>query len=196
VGCPPCLVPRLDRARAGASGASHVLRRLSSCLPRSEDSGGPAPPRPSGGARVACGSVQTLGIRKAFAPLSQPSGGAVTPAAARIRCLRFAHLVRRVYHHDSAMGARLATSGWLALTRQELAPCKRRHAFLGARTPGVGGRPLIMIEASPAAYPDGMLALGKSHSRTRRRPQGDSTPISTLFTAVSTCMPGVCTSVS
>ncbi len=57
-------------------------------------------------------------------------------------------------------------------------------------------KPLIMIEASPAAYPGGMLALGKSHSRTRRRPQCDSTPISTLFTAVSTCMPGVCMSAS
>src|SRR5215475_11638077 len=65
------------------------------------------------------------------------SGCAVTPAAYRILCLRFAHLVRRVYHHDSAMDARLDTGGWLALTRQGLAPCKRRQAFLGARTLGV-----------------------------------------------------------
>jgi hypothetical protein len=34
------------------------------------------------------------------------------------------------------MDARLATGGWRALTRQGLAPCKRRQAFLGARTPG------------------------------------------------------------
>ena len=39
--------------------------------------------------------------------------------------------------HGSAMDARLATGGWLALTRQGLAPCKRRQAFLGAITPGV-----------------------------------------------------------
>jgi hypothetical protein len=49
--------------RAGASGASQVLRRLSSCMPRPEDSGGPAPPRQCGWARVAFGSVQTLGVR-------------------------------------------------------------------------------------------------------------------------------------
>lgn len=32
--------------------------------------------------------------------------------------------------HGSAMDARLATGGWLALTRQGLSPCKRRQAFL------------------------------------------------------------------
>ena len=48
---------------AGTSGASHVLRRLSSCMPRPEDSGGPAPPCQDGGARLACGSVKTLGVR-------------------------------------------------------------------------------------------------------------------------------------
>ena len=59
---------------------------------------------------------------------------AVTPAASRIRCRRVAPLIRRVSHRDSAMDARLATRGWLALTRQGLAPCKRRQAFLGAIT--------------------------------------------------------------
>src|SRR5499426_1681780 len=41
-------------------------------MPRPEDSGGPAPPRHAGGARVAFGSVQTLGVRKAFSKLYQP----------------------------------------------------------------------------------------------------------------------------
>src|SRR5262249_12579620 len=41
-------------------------------MPRPEDSGGPAPPRHSGGARVAFGSVQTLGVRKALSKLYQP----------------------------------------------------------------------------------------------------------------------------
>src|SRR5215468_288657 len=36
--------------------------------------------------------------------------------------------------HGSAMDARLATGGGLALTRQGLSPCKRCQAFLGART--------------------------------------------------------------
>src|SRR5262245_34372470 len=40
-------------------------------MPRPEDSGGPAPPRHSGGARVAFGSVQTLGVRKALSKLYQ-----------------------------------------------------------------------------------------------------------------------------
>ena len=48
---------------AGTAGASQVLRRLSSCMPRPEDSGGPAPPRHVGWARVAFGSVKTLGVR-------------------------------------------------------------------------------------------------------------------------------------
>jgi hypothetical protein len=48
---------------AGTSGASQVLRRLSACMPRPEDSGGPAPPCQDGGARMAFGSVQTLGVR-------------------------------------------------------------------------------------------------------------------------------------
>jgi len=123
---------------AGTSGASHVLRRLSSCLPRPEDSGGPAPPRHVGWARVACGSVQTLGIRnKPCRSWTSTAGNAAPPAASRMLCLRFAHLVRRVYHHDSAMDARRDTGGWLALPRQGLAPCKRRQACLGAITPGI-----------------------------------------------------------
>jgi hypothetical protein len=38
--------------------------------------------------------------------------------------------------HGSAMDARLATGGWLALARQGLSPCKRRQALLGAITLG------------------------------------------------------------
>ena len=63
VGFPPFLAQRLYRARAGASGASQVLRHLSSCMPRPEDSGGLAYPCQSGWARVAFGSVKTLGVR-------------------------------------------------------------------------------------------------------------------------------------
>ena len=127
---PPC--------QAGAVGASQVLRRLSSCMPRPEDSGGPPPPRPVGWDRVAFGGVKTLGIRnKPCRSCTSTSGCAVTPAAYRILCLRFAHLVRREFPHGSAMDARLDTGGWLPLTRQGLSPCKRRQAFLGAITLGV-----------------------------------------------------------
>ena len=50
-------------ATAGTSGASQVLRRLSSCMPRPVDSGGPHPPRQGGWARVAFGCVKSLGVR-------------------------------------------------------------------------------------------------------------------------------------
>src|SRR5215813_1641925 len=118
---------------AGTSGASQVLRRLSSCMPRPEDSGGPAPPSHVGWARVAFGSVKTLGVRnKPFRSCTSTSGDAAPPMAYRILCLRFAHLVRR--SHGSAMDARLDTGGWLTRTRQGLSPCKRRQAYLGAIT--------------------------------------------------------------
>jgi hypothetical protein len=107
---------------AGTSGASQVLRRLSSCMPWPEDSGGPAPPRHVGWARVAFGSVHTLGVRnKPFRSCTSTSGDAAPPTAYRILCLRFIHLVHR--SHGSAMDARLDTGRWLALTRQGLSPC-------------------------------------------------------------------------
>src|SRR5262245_21890616 len=122
-------------ATAGTSGASQVLRRLSSCMPRPEDSGGPAPPCHVGWARVAFGSVKTLGVRnKPFRSCTSTAGDAAPPAAYRMLGLRFVHLVHR--SHGSAMDARLDTGGWLTLTRQGLSPCKRRQAYLGAITPG------------------------------------------------------------
>ena len=123
-------------ATAGTSGASHVLRRLSSCMPRPEDSGGPAPPRHGGWARVACGSVQTLGVRtKPFRRCPSTAGDAAPPAASRRLYRRFVHLVHR--SHGSAMDARRDTGGWLLLPRQGLSPCKRRQAYLGAITLGL-----------------------------------------------------------
>ena len=62
------------------------------------------------------------------------AGCAVTPAAYRRRCRRFAPLVRRASPHDSAMDARRAPGGWRALARPGLSPCKRRQALLGAIT--------------------------------------------------------------
>jgi len=91
------------------------------------------------------GAFKPSASAKPFRNCTSTAGCAVTPAASRIRCRRFAHLVRRVYHHDSAMGARLATGGWLALTRQGLSPCQRRQAFLGARTPGMRGANVVSV---------------------------------------------------
>ena len=71
----------LSFATARTSGASQVLRRLSSCMPRPEDSGGPAPPCHVGWARVAFGCVKSLGVRnKPFRSCTSTSGDAAPPA--------------------------------------------------------------------------------------------------------------------
>jgi len=118
----------------GASGASQVLVRLSSCMPRPEDSGGPAPPRLHGGARVAFGCVKTLGVRnKRLAKRYQhcrvrghPCGLQDALSTLRPSCSPCLH--------GSALDARRDTGGWLPLARQGLSPCKRRQALLGAIT--------------------------------------------------------------
>jgi hypothetical protein len=147
-----------------------VLRRLAASLPQPEDASGPAPPRPDGGARGACGSVQTLGVRnKPLRSCTRTAGCAVTPTASRIRCLRSGHLVRRVYAPDSAMDARLDTGGWLALTRQGLSPCKRRQACLDAITPGmsralqrVGSMPLLGLHRHRSLFIASVYAVKQS----------------------------------
>ena len=119
---------------AGTSGASHVLRRLSSCLPRPEDSGGPPLLAFSEGAWSLRERSNPRHPQSPCRSCTSTAGCAVTPAASRIRCRRFAHLVHREFPHDSAMDARRDTGGWLPLTRQGLSPCKRRQAYLGAIT--------------------------------------------------------------
>jgi hypothetical protein len=133
-GCPCRASGAVDHppscAPAGPSGASPVLRRLSSGLPRPADAGGPAPPRPGGGARGAFGSVQTLGSRHQPGRRGPSTAGdAAPPAASRIRWRRCGHLGHR--SDGSAMDARRDTGGWLTLPRQGLSPCKRRQAYLG-----------------------------------------------------------------
>jgi hypothetical protein len=49
--------------RPGAHGASQVLRRISSCMPQPEDSGGPPHPRHGRVLRAGFGHVETLAIR-------------------------------------------------------------------------------------------------------------------------------------
>ena len=123
---------------AGTSGASQVLRRLSSCMPRPEDSGGPAPPRHIGWARVAFGSVKTLGVRNSHVeavPALQGARSPLRPTGYSVYASSI--LFAASSPHDSAMDARLDTGGWLPLTRQGLSPCKRRQAYLGAITLGV-----------------------------------------------------------
>jgi len=79
--------------------------------------------------------VKPLGVRNySFRSCTSTSGCAVTPAAYRILCLRFAHLLFAVLSTPSfpcsATDARLNTGGWLDLSRQGLSPCKIRQAYL------------------------------------------------------------------
>jgi hypothetical protein len=146
-----------------ASGASQVLRRLSSCMPWPEDSGGPAPPRPNGCARVAFGSVNSLGVRhKPCRSCTSTSGCAVTPTAYRMLCRRFVHLVRRAYDRDSAMDARLDTGGWLTLTRQGLSPCQRRQAFLARERRASGAAGSRSAADAGGRRLDALVRLGAS----------------------------------
>ena len=125
-----------DFPRPGVSGASHVLRRLSSCMPRPEDAGGPPPPHhvggivlPSGAFKPSASAIAMSKLYQHFRVRGHPCGLQDSLSTLRPSCSPCLH--------GSAMDARLATGGWLALTRQGLSPCKRRQAFLGAITPGL-----------------------------------------------------------
>ena len=56
---------------AGTSGASQVLRRLSSCMPRPEDAGGPPPPRHVGGIVLPSGAFKPSASAIAMSKLYQ-----------------------------------------------------------------------------------------------------------------------------
>ena len=60
--------------------------------------------------------------------------GSANPLMAyMVPCVRFVDLVRQP-KADSAIDATLGRGGWLNLTPQGLAPCKKRQALLGALT--------------------------------------------------------------
>ncbi len=81
----------------GAFGASRVLRRLSSCMPRPEDSGGFPHPRQSGCFLL---PSSTLKLSASATSLSRSctstSGCATIPTAYRILCVRLPRLCSRI----------------------------------------------------------------------------------------------------
>ena len=127
-----CLPRAFSHIRA--SGASHVLRHLSSCMPRPEDSSGSSHPRLNGYSCIALGVRSNprrppLTISKLYQHFrghGSPCGLQDTLSTLRPSCSPCLH--------GSAMDARLDTGGWLALTRQGLSPCKRCQAYLGVIT--------------------------------------------------------------
>jgi len=120
--------------RPGALGASRVLQRLSSCIHKPEDSGGPPHPSHKGcfvlPSRTLKLSASAISL---FRSCTSTSGNAISPTAYRILCVRLPHLVHGLPR--SAMGPTLDTGGRLTLTRPGLSPGKRRRASLGAITP-------------------------------------------------------------
>ena len=124
--------------RPGASGASQVRRRLSACMPRPEDAGGPAPPRPHGGARVAFGSVQTLGVRHtrlgAAVPALQGARSPLRPTGYAVYASPILFAVSPRLRHG-----RKTRYGWMAHpypTGTFTLP--ETPSFLGAIAPGGG----------------------------------------------------------
>ena len=121
--------------RPGALGASRVLLRLSSCMPRPEDEDSGGPPHPS---HKGCFVLPSRTLKLSASAISlfrsctSTSGNAISPTAYRILCVRLPHLVRGLPR--SAMGPTLDTGGRLTLTRPGLSPGKRRRASLGAIT--------------------------------------------------------------
>ncbi len=119
--------------RPGALGASRVLQRLSSCMPRPEDSGGPPHPSHHGccvwPARTLRLSASAISLLRSG---TSTSGSATSPTAYRMLCVRLPRLVRGLPH--SATGPTRDTGGRLTLTRPGLSPGKRRRASLGAIT--------------------------------------------------------------
>jgi hypothetical protein len=115
----------------GTGGASHVLRHLSACMPRPEDSGGPDQPRPHGWSGVAVG-VRENPRRPHQAPCrscTSTAGDTAPPAASRIRCRRCAPLVHRVstappWTPDSLRG------GGSPLPDRDLHPARDAKLFL------------------------------------------------------------------
>jgi len=125
--------------RSGAFGASWVPRRISSCMPRPDDSAGSPQPSPL--------RLLLCCLRCALKPSA--SGTDLVEAVPALQGTRFplrptgfsvyAYLTSLFAITDSAVRSRLDTGGWLTLTRQGLSPCKMRRASPSAITPCSAG---------------------------------------------------------
>ena len=114
-------------------GASRVLRRISSCMPRPVDSAGPPHPRhermlPCCLRRSLTPSASGMALSKLyqhFRVRDHPCGLQDSLSTLNLPCSWFIH---------SATGPRLDTGGWLTLARRGLPPRKMRQALPGAIT--------------------------------------------------------------
>jgi hypothetical protein len=148
-GSPPLRVSHSDgfkiQPRPGTPGASRVLQRISSCMPRPVDSGGPPHPRQTGCLCVAFRHVKTVGIRnKLISKLYQHFRAHGRPYGLQDSlCTLTSSIVRGLPH--SSMKPTLDTGGWLTLSRRGLPPRKIRRAYPGAITTKPSGGASIRI---------------------------------------------------
>jgi len=137
----------------GAFGASWVLQRICSCMPRPEDSGGPPRPRHDGRFVLPSAPLKTsASATSLFRSCTSSSGSAISPAAYKILCLRLVHLVRDL--RRSAMDPRLDTGGWLALPGEPLDSSFPTGTFTRQDALSFSQRD----NASPSARPRGRTA--------------------------------------
>ena len=89
----PSSVDFMTSPRSGTCGASRVLRRLSSCMPRPEDSDGPPHPSHSGCFVLSSSTLKlSTSATSLFRSCTSTSGCATTPTAYRMLCVRLPHL--------------------------------------------------------------------------------------------------------
>jgi hypothetical protein len=126
---------RIHFESAGIHGVSQVLRRFFPCMPCPDD-----PDRPPESHHIDSFAWASRKRKRSppaawkphFRGCARPQGGAVSLTACMVPCVRFRSFVRFAFRLSSYGSATLGTGGWLDLTRQGLAPCKKRQACLGA----------------------------------------------------------------
>lgn len=130
----PNAVSFIISPRSGAFGASWVPQRISSCMPRPEDSAGSPQPSPS---RLLLCCLRCALIPSASGTDYVEAVPALQGARPPLRPTGFsvyAYLISLFVITDSAMRSTRDTGGWLALPRQGLSPCKIRWASPSAIT--------------------------------------------------------------
>ena len=130
---PPCEVASLGCAPQEPSGPPKFLTLLATHTMRFVDPDRPSGRSPTRVLCVGCWCVQTIAVC-----ISRDHGAVSSFRECGLSyglrgALCTLHLARSVF--TSSTGATLGRSGWLDLTPQGLAPCKKRQASLGARTP-------------------------------------------------------------
>ena len=127
---------RIVSESAGIHGISQVLRRSSPCMPCPDDPGRPPESHQTDSFARASRKRKRwppASCKQRFRGCTRPQGGAGLPYGLH-GSLCTLQIFRSVCRSrlSSYGSATLGTGGWLDLTRQGLAPCKKRQACLGA----------------------------------------------------------------